>query len=260
MTTSGPQSQRDVELSIEEMIHHPAPEVMNLAAQHRELTEELALSFLGRRDLAPSAIETLSKRGDLLKHRKVSVAIAGHPKAPRHVALPMVRRLFTFELMHLALSPAVPADIKLLAEEVIVGRLESISSGERLTLARQSSSRVAAALLFDSEPRIVEAALMNARLTESWIVRSLMRPDPDVLLIDLICKHPKWSLRREIQIAILRNVNTPFGRILQIAPLLPPRIVREVLKTTKLSAEVQSYLERMLEARKDSKRVNPEKQ
>ena len=164
-----------------------------------------------------------------------------------------MRRLFTFELMQLALSPAVAADIKLLAEEVIVSRVESISSGERLTLAKQSSSRIAAALLFDSEPRIVEAALMNPRLTESWIIRSLTRPEGGVLLIDLICKHPKWSLRREIQTAILRNVNTPFGRILQIAPLLPARIVREVLKTTKLSPDVQGYLERIVQARTDSK-------
>lgn len=253
MTSSAPQPHRDVELSIEELIHHPSSEVMTLAAQHRELTEELALSFLARRDLAPTAIEALSKRGDLLKHRKVLVAIAGHPKARRHVALPMVRRLFTFELMQLALSAAVAADIKLLAEEVIVGRLESISSGERLTLAKQASSRVAAALLFDSEPRIVEAALMNSRLTESWIVRSLLRSEATILLIDLVCKHPKWSLRREIQIAILRNVNTPFGRILQIAPQLPPRIVRDLLKTARLSPEVQSYLERMLEAQIDSK-------
>src|SRR5215813_8854202 len=247
--------QKQVELSIEEMIHHPLPEVMTLAAQHRELTEELALSFLARRDLAPAAIEALSKRGDLLKHRKVSVAIAGHPKAPRHVALPMVRRLFTFELMRLALSPAVPADIKLLAEEVIVGRLESISSGERLTLAKQASSRVAAALLFDSEPRVVEASFMNSRLTESWIVRALMRSEAGVQLIDLVCKHPKWSLRREIQIALLRNPNTPFGRVLQIAPLLPVRTLSDVLKTSKLASEVQSYLERMLDSRRDSKNL-----
>jgi len=245
--------QSQIEFSIEEMIHHPSSDVMKLAAQHPQLTEELALSFLTRRDLAPVAIEALSKRGDLLKHRKVSLAIAGHAKTPRHVALPMVRRLFTFELMQLALSPAVGADIKLVAEEVIVGRLESISSGERLTLARQASSRVVAALLFDAESRIVEASLMNPRLTESSIVRALMRSQTGVLLIDLVCKHSKWSLRREIQTAILRNGNTPFGRILQIAPLLPARTLRDVLKSSDLAPEVQSYLERMLETRTDSK-------
>src|SRR5437764_13803929 len=120
MTSSRPQSQQHIDFSIEEMVHHTSPEVMKLAAQHPELTEDLALSFLARRDLAPSAIEALSKRRDLLRHRKVSVTIAGHPKAPRHVALPIVRRLFTFELMQLALSPAVAADIKLLAEEAIL--------------------------------------------------------------------------------------------------------------------------------------------
>jgi hypothetical protein len=253
MTSSRSTPQSEVDLSIEEMIHHPSPDMMKLAAQHTELIEELALSLLVRRDLAPAAIEALSKRGDLLKHRKISVAIAGHAKTPRHVALPIVRRLFTFELMQLALSPAVAADIKLVAEEVIVSRLESISSGERLTLAKQASSRVVAALLLDSEARIVEASLMNSRLTESWIVRSLMRSEAGVLLIDLICRYPKWSLRREIQVALLRNPKTPFGRILQIAPLLPMKIVRDVLKTSELSPEVQSYLERMLVARKDAK-------
>ena len=253
MTSPGSTPQSEIDLSIEEMVHHSSPEVMKLAAEHRELTEGLALALLERRDLTPSAIEALSKRGALLKHRKVSVAIAGHAKTPRHIALPMVRRLFTFELMHLALSPVAAADIKLLAEEVIVSRLESVSSGERLTLAKQASSRVAAALLLDSEPRVIEASLTNSRLTESWIVRALMRPDTGVELIELICRHKKWSVRREIQVTLLRNTNTPFGRILQIAPLLPVRAVREVLKTSRLSPEVQNYLERMLEARTHSK-------
>src|SRR5438045_3883053 len=174
MTPSGAAPQKQVEISIEEMVHHLSPEVMKLAAQHAELNEELALALLARRDLVSSAIEVLSKRGELLKHRKVSVAIASHPKTPRHISLPMVRRLFTFELMKIALSPIIATDIKMVAEEVIVGRLESISSGERLTLAKQSSSRVAASLLLDSEPRIVEASLKNPRMTEAWIVKALM--------------------------------------------------------------------------------------
>lgn len=253
MASSEAAPHKQVEVSIEEMVHHPSPEVMRLAAQHAKLNEELALALLARRDLVSDAIESLSKRGELFKHRKVLVAIASHPKTPRHVSLPIVRRLFTFELMQIALSPTVTTDIKMVAEEVIVGRLESISSGERLTLAKRSSVRVAATLLLDSEPRIVEASLKNPRMTEAWIVKELVCNDATVLLLDLVCKHPKWSLQREIQIALLRNTNTPFGRILQIAPTLPVQVVCEVLRTAKLSTEVQSYLERMLEARSDSK-------
>src|SRR5580765_8477114 len=104
---SWPNSQRmssqagQVEIPIADMVHHASPDVMKAAAQHPGLNEELALALLARRDLAPVAIEALSKRGDLLKHRKVTLAIAGHAKTPRHVALPIVRRLFTFELMQI---------------------------------------------------------------------------------------------------------------------------------------------------------------
>src|SRR5438067_1100306 len=115
MTSAGASPQKQVELSIEEMVHHPSSEVMTLAAEHPKLTQELALALLARRDLVASAIEALSRRGDLLKHRKVSIEIAGHPKAPRHVALPLVRRFFTLELMQIALSSCLAPDIKLVA-------------------------------------------------------------------------------------------------------------------------------------------------
>ncbi len=237
-------------LSLEEMVHHNSPEALKLAAQHPALNKELALALLARRDISGAVIEMLSKRGELMKHRVLPVTIASHPKAPRHIALPIVRRLYTFELMRIALAPVAPADIKMAAEEVIIGRLGTISSGERLTLARRSSSRVAAALLLDPEARIVEAALNNSRMVEAGVVKALMREEAPGPLIDLVCRHRKWLLRREVQIALLRNPGTPFGRLLQIVPLLPVEVLREALKTVKLSVEVHGYLERILAAKR----------
>ncbi len=231
------------------MIHHASAEIAKAAAQHEALTEELALALLARRDLPPAALEAVSKRGELMKHRKISLAVAQHPKTPRHISLPLVRRLYTFDLMQLALTPRVPADLKLLAEEVIVNRLESISAGERLALARQGSARVAAALLLDVDLRVVEAGLNNPRMTEAWTVKTVARQDASLLLLDVVARHPKWSARREVQIALLRNANTPFGRLLQIASLLSARALDEVLKTSKFTPEVHNYLIRMLEAK-----------
>lgn len=231
------------------MVHHNSSEVVKAAAQHPSLTKELALALLARRDITAAIIESLNKRGELMKHRAISTAVARHPKSPKHVSLPIVRRLYTFELMQIALGPVVPADIKLVAEDAIIARLESVSSGERLTLAKQSSSRVAAALLLDAEARIVESALNNSRMVEAGVVKALMRKDTPMLLIDLVCRHRKWSLRREVQIALLRNPKTPFGRLLQIVPLLPVQTLRETLKTLKLDPEVHRFLERIVAAK-----------
>ncbi len=140
------------------------------AALDSALTEDAALALLKRSDLTPDGLERLSKNGNILKYRKVKLAFVQHPKTPRHVSLPLVRQLYTFDLMQVALTPVVPADIKLAADEALCNRLETISSGERLTLAHRGSGRIAEALLGDPEVRVVQAALETSRLTESSIV------------------------------------------------------------------------------------------
>src|SRR6185312_8584420 len=103
------------------------------------------------------------KNSAAMKSRKVKLALVEHPKTPRHASLPMVRHLFTFDLMRIALTPAVPADVKTAADGALCNRAETIASGERLTLAHRASGRVAAELLSDSEPRVVHSALENSR-------------------------------------------------------------------------------------------------
>jgi len=119
-------------------IHSHSADELKRAASDAALSEELALALLERRDLPPEVLEALSKNASALKLRRVMVALVSHPKTPRHASLPVIRHLYTFELMQLALSPAVLADIKKLAEETLVSRLEKITLGERTTLARRA--------------------------------------------------------------------------------------------------------------------------
>jgi hypothetical protein len=166
------------------------------------VAEDVALSRLGGRDLRANEIEKLAHDAQLLKSRKVMLAIARHGNTPRHVSMPLVRQLFAFELMALAAAPALPADVKYLAEECIVGKLPTITVGERLTLAKRGSTRIAAALLTDAEGRVRDAALKNPRMTEMWVVRALMKPGTPRGLIDTVQRHPKWSCRVEVRRAL----------------------------------------------------------
>lgn len=242
-------SGRAEEGPIENLLHHPAEEIQRQVAAHPQLNEDLALAFLARRDLARAAIEDLTKNAAVMKSRKVIGAIVMHPRAPRHVSLPIIRHLYTFELMHVALTPQVPADIKMAAEEAIVGRLETVSSGERLSLARRCSTRVAAALLLDKESRVIEAALNNPHLTEAWVVRALMDDDAPQAFVEMTCRHQKWSLRQEVRVALVRNTKTPFARALQFAQALPTATLRDVLRQSRLEANIKMYLLQELENR-----------
>jgi hypothetical protein len=184
-----------------------------------------------------------------MKYRKVIVALVAHPRTPRYVSLPITRRLFTFELLKVAVHPPVPADVKMIAEDAIINRLETISGGERLTLAKQGTTRIAAALLLDSEERVMLAALDNGRLTEPNIVTALMRDEVPEQLVHAVGSHSKWSLRNEVQIALLRNPHTPLARAIQLAGTLSIKALREVLANSRLDEQVKTYLLQELERR-----------
>jgi hypothetical protein len=206
------------------------------------LTEDIALSLLKRPDLPAEVLERLGKKGAALKYRKVKLALVVHPRTPRHTSLPLVRQLYTFDLMQVSLTPTVPADLKLVADEALCNRLETISSGEKLTLAHRASGRVAAELLRDGEARVVHAALENPRLTESFIVRALMRPNVPAVLVEAVCHHPRWSLRCEVRVALLRTEKTPMARALEFARTMPAAQVREILQNSRLPGNVKAYL------------------
>lgn len=235
---------------LERMVHSQALEEVRAAAKDRRLSEDLALAMLIRRDLRGDVLEELSKNMAVMKHRRVIVGLVCHPRTPRYVSLPITRRLYTFELMKIALLPPVPADVKMIAEEAIINRLETISSGERLTLAKEGSTRIAAALLNDAEPRVTDAALANSRLTEAFVVKALMRDDAREHLVHAVCRHPKWSLRKEVQVALLKSSHTPLPRAIYIAEQLSAHALREVLATARLSEDLKYFLAEEVERRK----------
>src|SRR6185369_266075 len=159
------------------------------------------------------------------------------------------RQLYAFEQMQIALTPVVAADVKHAAEEGIIARLATISSGERFTLAKRSSGRVAAALLHDKEERILTAALLNPQMVEAHVVKALKAEGGTELLAPLVARHPKWSFRNDVRAALLANRNTPFAAVVKIAAELPLNQLRDVLRSTRLPANVKSYMAGMVAKR-----------
>jgi hypothetical protein len=213
------------------------------------LTEDLALAALKNRDLPSEEVEQISKNTALMKSRKVRLALAAHPQAPRRITLRLIRELYTFDLMHFSLTPAVPADLKRVAEEQLVARLASVTLGERLALARRSSTLVAGALLLDKETPVWQAALDNPRLTEAAIFKALQHPNANAAFVEAVSRHAKWSLRSEIRLALLRNPHTPLVRALEFARRLSPTQLRDVLQASRLPEKIKDYLRKDLETR-----------
>jgi hypothetical protein len=158
--------------------------------------------------------------------------------------------------MQFSLMPAAAADLKHVADELLVARLSSITLGERIALARRCSATVGCALLLDKEQRVWQTVLGNARLTEAAIVKALQRPNATPAFVEAVCHHGKWSLRPEIRIALLRNAHTPLARAIEFARRLPPAQLRDVLHNSRLPEKIKEYLRKDLEERKSAGRAS----
>jgi hypothetical protein len=257
----------------------PSPATLALADQLRTavdpaFTEDLALALLKRTDLPPEVLEQLAKNANALKSRKVKIALVSHPHTPRHVSVPLARQFYTFDLMKVALSPRVPADVKVAVDDVLISRLKTVTLGERLTLARRASGRVAAALLLDVESgngkitdrktkttdrktiagraiaaktlardtRVMQAALENPRLTEALVIKSVLGRAASAALVHAVARHTKWSYRREIRAALLRTAHLSLARALEFSREIPTPLLQEVLASSHLPAPIKAQL------------------
>jgi hypothetical protein len=224
-------------------------DALTRAASDRGLTEELALSLLQRRDLPAAVVEALGKNVAVSRLRTVRWALLTHQRAPRHISLPLLRHLYPFELMKLAVVPQLAADLKRGAEEALIAKSASLSSGERLALARQGSNALAAALLLDPEQRIMAAALQNSRLTEEGVVRALLHPATPPHVAPAVCHDAKWRVRHEVRIAALRCEFTPLAYAIDFASKLSPAQLKDVLAQSRLSDQIKLYLLQTAERR-----------
>jgi hypothetical protein len=229
---------------LEAAVHAPIEEleVLQQAASDRGLSEDLALTLLRRRDMPVQVLEALGKNVAISRLRTVRWALITHPRSPRHTSLPLLRHLYPFELMKLAVVPHLAADLKRAAEDVLVMKVVSLSAGERLSLAKQGSSRIAAELLRDSEPRVMNAALDNPRLTEDGVVRSLLQVETTPHLAPAVCHHSKWRTRFEVQIAALRCEFTPLAFAIDFASRRSAPQLRDILAQSKLPENIKTYL------------------
>jgi hypothetical protein len=222
-----------------------------LSAGDPNLSADLALAALKDRNLSSEAVEQISKSESAMKSRKVRLSLAAHPRAPRHIALRVIREIYTFELMQFSRLPAVAADLKRMADELLVARLASITLGERISLARRSSALVAAALLHDREGRVWHTALENPRLPESGVVKAVLRPVATAAFIKAVCRHAKWSLRPEVRCALLRSQYTSLADAIEFSRRFAPAQLRDILHTSRLPEKIKAYLTKSTKRRCD---------
>src|SRR5438094_6445635 len=224
------------------LLHHPSADVLLALLDNPALDEPQLCLLLERKDLPGEILEEVGKRKPLLKSYRVKKALCFHPRGPRLATLRLIRDLYLMDLVQLALSPAVPAELKRNAEEQLLARLPQIPLGQKITLARRGPARVAGALLTEGHPQIVSVVLDNPYLTEAQILKALSREKLPAPVIPAIIHHRKWSISYNIRIALLRQPSAPLATILAYLPQLIVSNLRELASLGIVPETLRHYI------------------
>lgn len=231
------------------LLHADDPDVLLALVENPQFDESHAIVLLQRAELPANIIEQIARHKTLGATYNVRRDIVLHPHVPRLVGLRLVRHLYLFDLVRLTLLPSVPAEIRRVAEELILARLGQLPPGQKLALARRASGRVAAALLGEGLQQVVTAALDNPFLNEGHLLKLLARDALPPAVVDAVANHRKWSHLPGVRLALVRHPKTSLARVLAFLPDLPLNDLRDLVALGKLRANLKEYIRKEIAGR-----------
>ena len=231
------------------LLHHRSADVLLTLLDNPELDEAQICLLLGRRDLPVEVIEEVGRRKQFLKNYRVKKALVYHHRTPRLLALRLLRDLYLMDWVQLTFIAGVSAELKLKAEEQIVGRLPQLPLGQKITLARRGPARVAGSLLAEGHPRIISIALDNANLTEAQILKVLAKEKLPPQVVLEITQHRKWSHLYNVRLALVRNSFAPLSAILAYLPELTVSDLKELVSPGIVPENLRNYLQAEVQRR-----------
>ena len=235
---------------LETFLYHRSREVLEALLENPRLGEKHLTILLSRRDLPREIVTQIAQNREWMRSYPLKLAVVRHPRAPRYLAIPLLKFLYLFDLLKVAMTPGVPAELKRLVEEAILSQREGLALGQRLALARQGPHRIAAGLLGDSDRRVIDAALSNPAMTEHAIAAALVREKGSRELPAAVVTYPRWFARYPIKLALLRSQHLSLARVMEILPELSPSDLEDVGGDPRVAENVRGYVARMVQTRR----------
>lgn len=232
------------------LLHNASDDVLFALLENPRLDLSHLEILLKRKDLSSRLLEEISRHKKWLAEYSVRRALALHPHTPRLIAMRVLRQLYLMDVVQASVLPSVPAELRRIADELLVARLPQLPLGQKLTLARRASARVAGALLAEGHDRVARIALENTFLTEAQVLRALASAKLPARVVEAVARHGKWSARAEVHLALLRHPQMPLALRLTFLQELPLRALETLADTSSLPANLRKYFRAELSRRR----------
>ncbi len=207
------------------------------------LTEDDALSIIDHPFVTSAIIQKVAQDPRLSSYYAVRLKLVAHRKTPQMYAAKLVHYLHWPDLVRLSVDVMVPAPVRRAIDTQLLARVTELTLGQRIASARRCSLALIKHFIFDPDPKVFAALLVNQRLREDELLALIASERATRDQLSLLANDIKWSFRYAIRRALVLNPSTPRS----IAAAQLRHLTVGDLRNIYHRAETSVYLRRCIE-------------
>lgn len=210
------------------------------------LVEDEALAILDNRYVTPTICGSIAQNPRLTGFYSVRCRLVEHRQTPQAHAVKLIHYLYWTDLVHISVDMKVPTTVRRAIDNLLLTRIDKLSLGERVASAKRCSQALIKIFLFDPEPRVFSALLVNQRLREDDLVQLAGSSRASIEQLRLLAADTKWSFRYAIRKALVLNPLSPRSVAASQLRFLTKRDLKEIYTNPKTSTYLRRCIERLL--------------
>jgi len=224
------------------MLPTMGPEDMARLPDHPAVKEHHLLKLLERPDLSADFLRRLTRDRKWMRSPRIQFRLVNNPSTPVPEAMNLVKFLFWRDLNFTVQNFRIASEVRHGAEGMLIRRLPAMAIGEKVNLARVAGGRVLKLLRTEKDPRVAAALLENPMTMEVDVLFTINHKSTPAPVLEAVARDARWSSRRTVRVALLRNPRTPVSVALTFISSLHAGDAAELLKDAKVPLAVKKML------------------
>ena len=209
------------------------------------LLEDEALAVLDHPYVSPAILQKIAQTQRLTAFYSVRLQLVAHKQTPQAHAVKFVHYLYWSDLVRLSVDVKVSTQVRRAIDTLLVNKIDKLTLGERIACAKRCSHALIKELLFDPDPKVFEALLVNQRLREDDLLLLASGDRVTAAQLQLLANDRKWSYRYSIRKALVMNPLTPRSAAASMLRFLSARDLRSIHANPKTTTYVRRCIERL---------------
>src|SRR5579859_7369571 len=222
----------------------PREELLQFVQENvRQFLEDEALAVLDNPYVTPAMCQQIAQTQRLTAFYSVRLKLVALKHTPQAHAVKLVHYLFWSDLVRLSVDVKVPAPVRRAIDTILVNRVDKLTIGERITCAKRCSHALIAELIWDPDPKVFEALMVNQRVREDDLLVIAGSDRATRQQLQILANDPKWSYRYAIRKALVMNPLTPRFAAASLLRSLTPRDLRLIHRNPRTTVYVRRCIE-----------------